>query len=634
MMAFDANTLYDAEKTKVKYDEMWAKCTELYNICKTSCLASYIDTKPMLVAFSQLIKELSEHTDLVPRHIAFMHSEFITKSLNISAGLTAVKNETGFDFDLLATCELEICSFIHTEVHTLPSICFADLQRLHSVTVDLYEIWTRPEFDFEVFSVKIKEFLHFAGTTPELHKCKAGLAFIEQCLAGITDNTTEYYKTYMSTGSATNTILDIFSDIKLRAKDSISKNKYKIISDIQKIGSFVMNRANSNQTPIVAKIKENLTTCLGTLDEYLTEKRKKHEAREGAADAKPGASTSTSTSTSSVPPPPPPSPANRVPADGAVAAPSGPSKRARQAARRRTERENAAAAAATTTSAETETSAATTTMVETETETTMTTTTSSVDCEPVLLAGCADCDAGEMLSEPVLPAGLADSDIILPEACTLTLLPEECDITPVSDDCDITPVSGECDITVLCESALLHEECESVLVQAASELTLLPEECESMLLREHTLVPEECASMLLRERTLVPAECEGVLLREITLLNDDCESMLLREECGSVLCRELTPVPEESESLLMREPTPVPFECESVLVQEPESEPETDCTAVPECEPEPEPELENKCETDRTDVHEECVRVILPSECDAVLPDTTTLGETAAHPTE
>ena len=596
MMAFDANTLYDAEKTKVKYDEMWAKCTELYNICKTSCLASYIDTKPMLVAFSQLIKELSEHTDLVPRHIAFMHSEFITKSLNISAGLTAVKNETGFDFDLLATCELEICSFIHTEVHTLPSICFADLQRLHSVTVDLYEIWTRPEFDFEVFSVKIKEFLHFAGTTPELHKCKAGLAFIEQCLAGITDNTTEYYKTYMSTGSATNTILDIFSDIKLRAKDSISKNKYKIISDIQKIGSFVMNRANSNQTPIVAKIKENLTTCLGTLDEYLTEKRKKHEAREGAADAKPAAATSTSTS-SSVPPPPPPSPANRVPADGGGTAPSGPSKRARQAARRRTERENAAAAAAatTTTSAETETGAdtATTTTTATRVEAGLVAAdiaaTRSVDCEPVLLAGCADCDAGKMPGEPVLPAGLADCDIILPEACTLTLLPEECDITPVSDECDITPVSDECDITRLCESALLHEECESVLAQAESELTLLPEECESM---------------------------------------------LLREECGSVLCRELTPVPEESESLLMREPTPVPFECESVLVQEPESEPETDCTAVPECEPEPEPELENKCETDRTDVHEECVRVILPSECDAVLPDTTTLGETAAHPTE
>ena len=34
MMAFDANTLYDAEKTKIKYDEMWNKCAELYNIFK------------------------------------------------------------------------------------------------------------------------------------------------------------------------------------------------------------------------------------------------------------------------------------------------------------------------------------------------------------------------------------------------------------------------------------------------------------------------------------------------------------------------------------------------------------------------------------------------------------------------
>ncbi len=281
MMAFDASALYDVEKTKIKYDDMWRKCNEVYSILKNSDVAQHIDASELLNAFAAMIREIGAHAELIPRHMALMHSEFITKTLNLSAGLTAIKKRTNFEYIKMAKCDLPICSFIYKTVNTIPSTCYDDIQQLHSTTVDLYEIWTRPEFDFAVFTSKIKEFLQVASTTQELSNCKAGLAFIEQCLAGISDNTSDYYKTYMSTGSATNTIMDIFSDIKIRAKDSISKNKYKIISDIQKIGSFVMNRANSNQTPIVAKIKENLTTCLGTLEEYLEQKQKKQKRRRG-----------------------------------------------------------------------------------------------------------------------------------------------------------------------------------------------------------------------------------------------------------------------------------------------------------------------------------------------------------------
>ena len=280
MMAFDANSLYDIEKTKAKYDALWRKCNEIYGLFKNANLAQHADTSVILSAFAVMIREIGEHTDLVPRHMALMHSDFITKVLNMSAGLTSIKNDTEFDYAKMSVCDLPICSFMDTYVSALPATCYADIQHAHTITVDLYEIWVQPEFDFDVFVVKIREFLAFAGTTPELSRCKAGLTFIEQCLSGIADNTTEYYKTYMSTGSSTNTIMDIFSDIKLRAKDSMSKNKYKIIYDIQKIGTYVMNRANSNQTPIVTKIKENLTTCLDTLKKYLAGKKDKSPAND------------------------------------------------------------------------------------------------------------------------------------------------------------------------------------------------------------------------------------------------------------------------------------------------------------------------------------------------------------------
>jgi hypothetical protein len=299
MMTFDVNSMYDVEKTKVKYDALWRKCNEIYNIFKNDNIAQHIDASVILTTFSSMIREIGEHAELVPRHMALMHSDFITKVLNLSAGLTAIKKATSFEYAKLSVCELPLCSFIYTQINTLPATCYADLSKLHTATVDLYEIWVQPEFDFAVFTIKIREFLVFAGTTPELSRCKAGLAFIEQCLAGISDNTSEYYKTYMSTGSATNTIMDIFSDIKMRAKDSMSKNKYKIIYDIQKIGTFVMNRANSNQTPIVAKIKENLTTCLSTLEDYLKNKQaKKNKKRRGKKHKKPAESAPASTSAS------------------------------------------------------------------------------------------------------------------------------------------------------------------------------------------------------------------------------------------------------------------------------------------------------------------------------------------------